>query len=182
MISEKCWLHVVWQEVNGGKDHLCSVHPEIEWRQGRLFNLGGFVASYRKVHLLCKALNIFILFCFNKSDGTGKSGSGIQCGNWQPWHLAKHWRERCLIGWKPPGESGAADWWAYRNERDGLRLCRVWEIETRQRLFVSHIEPRQEKTEKQHQTYVNVVCVNVVWVGVSQQRVELHSVSIIWGR
>lgn len=35
------------------------------------------MASYRKVHLLCKALNAFIPCCFNKSDSRVSLGQGF---------------------------------------------------------------------------------------------------------
>ncbi len=63
-------------------------HPEIESHQSCLFNLGGFVASYKKVHLLCKALNAFSPLCFNKSDsrvslGRAFSATNVNHGIWQ---------------------------------------------------------------------------------------------------
>ncbi len=80
MISENVTVALhVWQtaKVNSGEDHLLPAHPEIGSNQSCLFNLGGFVASYRKVHLLCKALKTFILLCFNKSDSRVRLGQGF---------------------------------------------------------------------------------------------------------
>lgn len=84
MISENVTVALhVWQtvKVNSGKDHLPRAHPEIESHQSCLFNLGGFVASYKKVHLLCKALNAFSPLCFNKSDSRVSLGRGFSTAN-----------------------------------------------------------------------------------------------------
>lgn len=97
------------------------------------------MASYRKIHLLCKALNAFIPLCFNKSDSRVSLGQGFGAaidnrGIWQNTNRKSVWLDESLqvkVGQQTGELTGM------REMDCGFAGC---EIE----LFVSRVEQRQK--------------------------------------